>query len=545
MSLFICGCQGALLLFASKFLELEDSAHRLYRFRLYLGFALLFVGMTFSTVDYRYVSSFGAFVALLVPLILAFVGILQVLKGNKLARLFVIAQAVYLLGVALLGAKNLGLLSPSFYTNYGVQIGSALEMILLSLGLGFLMRRQNNINSDLKLSLLKADAVEQTAKMIAHDIKKPFSMIRTMIEALSEVQNEKQLLMLKKKFTDEMGRVLSAVEHLIQDFMHLGRQPEISTKPVDIVKLFSESICELRYVGVASKIPVEYKAIEHRWVYADSLRIKRILNNVVSNALEANDGFSEFTFSSEIEINEYDQGFVKITIANSGRPPSDELISKMFDPFVTSDKDGGNGLGLAIAANIIKTHKGRIWAEKLSETMFAIVFTLPGVDSVTIEKVSQRRSIGTKTSENESPVLSSCLDLSVGSKEALTPPLSKNKLVVIDDCPFIREAWSSMHSDGFKVLCFEKPEDLLQSFAKSYYRIDQFAVIVLDFHFGGLSQYDGGEFARLLRTECDYTGPICLSSDAIVSSTCIEHINHYIDKSPKNFKLNMNRYMHT
>ncbi len=57
--------------------------------------------------------------------------------GYKPAQLFLLAWAAFLLGVAMFSAIAVGLLPKTFVTEYGVQIGSALEMLLLSIALGY------------------------------------------------------------------------------------------------------------------------------------------------------------------------------------------------------------------------------------------------------------------------------------------------------------------------------------------------------------------------------------------------------------------------
>ncbi|MFX7858391.1 7TM-DISM domain-containing protein, partial [Acinetobacter baumannii] len=62
------------------------------------------------------------------------------------ARLFLLAWAMFLLGTAMFAAIAFGLLPKNFVTEYGVQIGSALEMLLLSVALGYRYAALRNEN---------------------------------------------------------------------------------------------------------------------------------------------------------------------------------------------------------------------------------------------------------------------------------------------------------------------------------------------------------------------------------------------------------------
>src|SRR5690606_3767109 len=67
-------------------------------------------------------------------------------RGYKPARLFLLAWSMFLLGTAMIAAVAFGLLPKTFVTIYGVQIGSALEMLLLSVALGYRYAALRNEN---------------------------------------------------------------------------------------------------------------------------------------------------------------------------------------------------------------------------------------------------------------------------------------------------------------------------------------------------------------------------------------------------------------
>ena len=60
----------------------------------------------------------------------------MLLRGYKPARLFLLAWSMFLIGTTAFTLLAFAILPQSFWTQYGVQIGSALELLLLSLALG-------------------------------------------------------------------------------------------------------------------------------------------------------------------------------------------------------------------------------------------------------------------------------------------------------------------------------------------------------------------------------------------------------------------------
>jgi nitrogen fixation/metabolism regulation signal transduction histidine kinase len=100
-------------------------------------------------------------------------------------------------------------------------------------------------------------------------------------------------------------------------------------------------------------------------ISADRMRIRQILNNLVTNSLEALEG--RVGASIEIETSLADDGArhgaaVAIVVTDNGPGFQRDLIGTVFDPYVTS-KPKGTGLGLAIVKKIVEEHGGRIEAD--------------------------------------------------------------------------------------------------------------------------------------------------------------------------------------
>jgi diguanylate cyclase (GGDEF)-like protein len=138
--------QLAMVQFSRNFLELDRRwprgdriAKALIAFFILLGVASLFV-------DYRMSVQVGTYaVFVCIPFIL-YTNVRIIRQGYRPARLFLLAWFILLLTVPLYAAVSLGLLSKNFVTEYGLQIGSAIEMILLSFALAYryaALRREN------------------------------------------------------------------------------------------------------------------------------------------------------------------------------------------------------------------------------------------------------------------------------------------------------------------------------------------------------------------------------------------------------------------
>jgi signal transduction histidine kinase len=68
--------------------------------------------------------------------------------------------------------------------------------------------------------------------------------------------------------------------------------------------------------------------------------------------------------------------YVRIDIADNGRGIPDEIIPKLFHPFFTTKKAGGNGLGLWVSRGLVEKHGGTIDTNSLKAGASGAVFTV-------------------------------------------------------------------------------------------------------------------------------------------------------------------------
>jgi signal transduction histidine kinase/DNA-binding response OmpR family regulator len=107
-------------------------------------------------------------------------------------------------------------------------------------------------------------------------------------------------------------------------------------------------------------------------VRADSMRIRQVLLNLLSNAAKFTDEGSITLQARTVEaVGPYSgrlERFVEISVIDTGPGIAPEDMSKLFEPFSQVDasatrKVGGTGLGLSICRQLVELHNGRIWAE--------------------------------------------------------------------------------------------------------------------------------------------------------------------------------------
>jgi CheY-like chemotaxis protein len=101
-------------------------------------------------------------------------------------------------------------------------------------------------------------------------------------------------------------------------------------------------------------------------IYADNLRLKQILLNLVGNAVKFTEKGSITVSAAIMDIE--GERFVSFSVADTGIGMSEKTIARLFNPFEQADssttrKYGGSGLGLSICKRLVELMNGRIWAE--------------------------------------------------------------------------------------------------------------------------------------------------------------------------------------
>jgi PAS domain S-box-containing protein len=112
-------------------------------------------------------------------------------------------------------------------------------------------------------------------------------------------------------------------------------------------------------------------------IYADRVRFKQILFNLVSNAIKFTPSGGKVTISANLVGK-----MARFTVMDTGIGISEEDKSKLFQPFIQLDSAtnrlyDGTGLGLTLVKRFVELHKGRIWLESNIGEGTAFTFELP------------------------------------------------------------------------------------------------------------------------------------------------------------------------
>lgn len=175
---------------------------------------------------------------------------------------------------------------------------------------------------------------------------------------------------------DESLRVaadqLRLMEAHVQKMLSLGSRAE-PQDDISLDQIVHEIIRLLRPRATHQHVTLDY----HRPAQAVLLRgdrgaLEQLVVNLVTNALDAVELLPAAERRVTVEVDSAADQTVRLTVRDSGPGPSAAVASQLFEPFVT-DKTDGTGLGLAVARDIARAHRGDIvWSRTGGETCFLV-----------------------------------------------------------------------------------------------------------------------------------------------------------------------------
>ncbi len=217
----------------------------------------------------------------------------------------------------------------------------------------------------------------EVARRLAHEIRNPLTPIqlsaermrRKLLQGLGSAEAE-----LLDRSTHTIIQQVETMKQMVAAFSEYARAPEMQLTEFDVNALIRQ-VSDLYHAQdprVAFGLSLDPRAAT---LEADQSRIRQLLNNLLTNALEALDGQENPVIMIETKRSG-DQ--IVLTVIDNGPGFQDSLIDQAFDPYVTS-KPKGTGLGLAIVRRIVEEHGGQVELENAAQGGARICITLPAV----------------------------------------------------------------------------------------------------------------------------------------------------------------------
>lgn len=219
----------------------------------------------------------------------------------------------------------------------------------------------------------------EVARRLAHEIKNPLTPIQLSAERIrrrylgSMKDMEAEVL---DRATHTIVAQVEAMRDMVNAFSEYARAPEITITRFELNQLVREVAYLYRAEGNQPVVELNLDNSLHE-VYADDVRVRQLLHNLIRNSVEATEGMPD----ARVEIvtsttNVSGKLFAEIRVSDNGPGIDPDAMEHLFDPYVTT-KSKGTGLGLAIVKKLVEEHGGSVAAENPKAGGASIIVRLP------------------------------------------------------------------------------------------------------------------------------------------------------------------------
>ena len=157
---------------------------------------------------------------------------------------------------------------------------------------------------------------------------------------------------------------------MVDDFGEYARTARMAPQIIDLNELIHDVL--VLYETMGSRITLELEPTLPK-LSADIKLLRQVLHNLIQNALDALVEVSNPRIVIRTELVDHE---VLLSITDNGSGFSEPLLSRVFEPYVTT-KSKGTGLGLAIVKRIVDEHGGRITVANVEPRGARVSITLP------------------------------------------------------------------------------------------------------------------------------------------------------------------------
>ncbi len=216
----------------------------------------------------------------------------------------------------------------------------------------------------------------EVARRLAHEIKNPLTPIQLSAERLQmklagKLPDEERDLL--NRATSTIVAQVNALKGMVDDFSLYSRASRLTPSPVDLNELVTdvlalyETMAANMTLNLGTNLPI---------ISADPSLLRQVIHNLMQNAQDA---FATSAIDEPAVVTittGRDDGNLFLIVADNGCGISDEVVARMFEPYVTT-KTKGTGLGLPIVKKIIDEHHGTISVKNIMPHGAEITIALP------------------------------------------------------------------------------------------------------------------------------------------------------------------------
>ena len=318
----------------------------------------------------------GGILSVAIPWFLANLALLSTF-GNMLLLGFaggaVMIVVVTLYGLSIRGWIPMSLVPPAL-THELMLLSMLSSVAVLVFAAAFVMRERAEVKARLRAARDVAERASRAKSVflssVSHELRTPLSTVIGFAEVLKLDEAQK----LSPAQATYVENILTAGDHLlalVNQVIDMSRiesgDVELRLDDVRVAEVVASSVAMVRLAADKRGIAIvnHARASAGVLVRADATRLRQVILNLLSNALK----YNRDQGSVSIDARAMDDGFLRISVADSGRGIREDRRHELFESFARLGEESGpihgNGLGLAISKRLVEMMQGRIGFESV------------------------------------------------------------------------------------------------------------------------------------------------------------------------------------
>lgn len=255
------------------------------------------------------------------------------------------------------------------------------------------LQREHEYQETLKDAARKAESANiaktEFLQRMSHDIRTPINGIRGMIEIADHYRDDMHKQEeCRRKVWEASGLLLELVNEVLDmgklesgEIVLESRSFQIRALLHDVVSIMDKQAVE-RGVEINCKTP----QLQHEQLIGSPLHVKRLLMNIISNAIKYNKAQGKILLSCREVRNDEQTVWLEFVCEDTGIGMSEEFQKRLFEPFTQESNDArstysGTGLGMAITKSLLDAMNGTITFQSEKDIGTTYYVTIPfGID---------------------------------------------------------------------------------------------------------------------------------------------------------------------
>ena len=332
------------------------------------------------------------------------------IKGNKSARFMAFAFSFYLIGIVLLNLNITGIIHRNFFVAHAMEMGSIIEISLLSLALSDKFSRLKKEKEEAQLELINIQRVtneelekkierrtkkinqqnleleesnkvkDKLLSIISHDLKGPLNSFQTLLAMmLKDELTKDNINMYTSHLNNKLGLMINLVDNILNWVRTQMGGMNFDIHKLQLKELVKENIhlfssqAELKAIKIIDEVPDGIR------ILGDKNVVRMVIRNLIANALKFTKNEGQIFISTTLQEN-----LVLIEIRDTGIGIPPEKMKMLFtDAHFTSpdtNHNAGTGIGLLLCKEFLSKTSGEIWVESEVNKGSSFKFTLPVVE---------------------------------------------------------------------------------------------------------------------------------------------------------------------